>query len=66
MTIIFDSACWCMQVIASGLKEEGGSVGDCDECLTPAERLLPRRQPQPKPGEAQVLAANPGFHTPLR
>ncbi|KAA6424916.1 MAG: hypothetical protein FRX49_05090 [Trebouxia sp. A1-2] len=40
-------------VIASGLKEEGGSVGDCDECLTPAERLLPRRQPQPKPGEAQ-------------
>ncbi|KAL0026679.1 hypothetical protein WJX79_003431 [Trebouxia sp. C0005] len=42
-----------LQVIASGLKEEGGSVGDCDECLTPAERLLPRRQPQPKPGEAQ-------------
>ena len=65
MTVIFDSACWCMQVITSGLKEEGSSVGDCDECLTPAERLLPRRQLQPKPGEPQVQAAHPGHHTLL-
>ncbi|KAL0033456.1 hypothetical protein WJX77_010350 [Trebouxia sp. C0004] len=58
-----------LQVIASGVKEEGTSVGDCDECLTPAQQLLPAPQPQPKPGEPQgwwwekeegVLAPHPG------
>ncbi len=65
VTVIFDSACWCMQVITSGLKEETTSAGDCDECITPAKQLLPRRQPQPKPGEPQVQAAHPGHHTLL-
>ena len=60
-----ESACWCMQVITSGLKEETVSVGECDECLTPAEQLLPRRQPQPKPGEPQVQAAPWTSHTLL-
>ena len=63
--VIFNSACWCMQVITSGLKEETVSVGECDECLTPAEQLLPRRQPQPKPGEPQVQAAPWTSHTLL-
>ncbi|KAL0051202.1 hypothetical protein WJX82_003707 [Trebouxia sp. C0006] len=58
-----------LQVITSGLKEETTSAGDCDECITPAKQLLPRRQPQPKPGEPQgwwwekeegVLAPQPG------
>ena len=65
ITVIFNSACWCMQVITSGLKEETVSVGECDECLTPAEQLLPRRQPQPKPGEPQVQAAPWTSHTLL-
>ncbi len=63
MTVIFDAACWCVQVITSGLKEETTSAGDCGECLTPAERLLPRRQPQPKPGEPQVQASPWSSHT---
>ena len=65
ITVILNSACWCMQVISSGLKEETVSVGDCDECLTPAEQLLPRGQPQPKPGEPQVQAAPWTSHTLL-
>ena len=43
-----------MQVLSTGLEEERCAVVDYDECLTPAERLLPRRHPQPKPGEPQV------------
>ena len=48
------AACASVQVIESGLGEETTSVVDYDECLTPAQRLLPRLQPQPKPGEPQV------------
>lgn len=51
------AACASVQVIESGLGEETPSVVDYDECLTPAQRLLPRLQPQPKPGEPQVQPA---------
>lgn len=42
-----------VQVVSVGLEEETCPVVDYDECLTPAERLLPPRR-QPKPGEPQV------------
>ena len=42
-----------LQVVSSGLEEDSCPFVDYDECLTPAERLLPRRH-QPKPGEPQV------------
>ena len=50
-----------VQVVSSGLEEETCPVVDYEECLTPAERLLPPRR-QPKPGEPQVqslLCATP-------
>lgn len=44
---------WDVQVVSVGLEEEMCPVVDYDECLTPAERLLPLLR-QPKPGEPQV------------
>lgn len=63
---------WDVQVLTCGLEEEPCPVVDYDECLTPAERLLPTRR-QPKPGEPQVQSLlcatpsprrtnNPGLH----
>ena len=50
---IYGGHTWDVQVVSSGLEEETCPVVDYEECLTPAERLLPPRR-QPKPGEPQV------------
>ena len=51
-----------VQVVSSGLEEESCPFVDYDECLTPAELLLPRSR-QPKPGEPQVQSPLRGTHS---